>query len=99
MNLWGFTDPVVDLLRRQFRRFLARRGGDPSSEFPLSTALDEQVQLGTVRGAVLPGRADWFGVTHAADREEAERILRARIAGGAYPDNLAAAFRGDGATS
>jgi hypothetical protein len=95
MNLWGFTDPVVELLRRQFRRFLARWGGDPSSEFPLSTALGEQVQMGTVRVAVLPGRSDWFGVTHAADRSEAEAVLRARIAEGVYPANLATTFRRD----
>ncbi|MHB1193239.1 MAG: nucleotidyltransferase [Longimicrobiales bacterium] len=95
MNLWGFTDPVVELLGRQFRRFLARWGGDPSSEFLLSTALGEQVQMGTVRVAVLPGRSDWFGVTHAADGREAEALLRARIADGVYPDNLAAAFRGE----
>jgi len=95
MNLWGFTDPVVDLLRRQFRRFLGRWGGDPGSEFPLSTAISEQVQMGTVRVAVLPGRSEWFGVTHAADRSGAQAILRERIAAGAYPDNLAAAFRGE----
>jgi hypothetical protein len=94
MNLWGFSDAVVELLRRQFRRFLGRWGGDPSSEFPLSTALNEQVQMGTVRVAVLPGRSEWFGVTHATDRSEAEARLRSRIAEGAYPDNLAAAFRG-----
>ncbi len=94
MNLWGFSEPVVELLRRQFLRFLARLGGDPAAEFPLSTALSEQVQMGTVRVAVLPGRSDWFGVTHAADRSEAEVLLRARIAEGAYPADLAAAFRG-----
>jgi len=93
MNLWGFSDPVVELLRRQFRRFLQRWGGDTESEFPLSTALSEQVQLGTVRVAVLPGKADWFGITHAADREEAQATLEERIAAGTYPTDLAAAFR------
>jgi hypothetical protein len=97
MNLWGFSDPVVALLRRQFRRFLERRGGDPSAEFPLSTAISEQVQMGTMRVAVLPGRSEWFGVTHAADRSEAEATLRSRVAAGAYPSDLAAAFRGEGA--
>lgn len=94
MNLWGFSGPVVALLRRQFRRFLETHGGDPSAEFPLSTAISEQVQMGTVRVAVLPGRSEWFGVTHAADRSEAEATLRARVAAGAYPPDLSAAFRG-----
>ena len=95
MNLWGFTDPVVEHLGRQFRRFLVRWGSDSSSEFPLSTALGEQIRTGTVRMAVLPGGRAWCGVTHAADRGEARALLRARIAGGAYPDNLAAALRGE----
>jgi hypothetical protein len=99
MNLWGFTDPVVERLRRQFHRFLARRGGDPSSEFALPAALDEQVRWGTVRVAVLPGGTGWFGVTHAADHGEAEALLRARIAQGAYPEDLAAALRGGRVTS
>ena len=93
MNLWGFSAPVVDLLGRQFRRFLRRWGGDTDAEFPLSTALSEQVQLGTVRVAVLPGKADWFGVTHAADREEAQSMLLQRVNAGSYPADLAEAFR------
>lgn len=93
MNLWGFTDPVVTLLRRQFRRFLARWGGDNAAEFPLSTALSEQVQLGTIRVAVLQGQGDWFGVTHAADRDEAQAKVAERVGAGAYPADLAAAFR------
>lgn len=94
MNLWGFSDPVVHLLRRQFRRFLSRWGGDTDSEFRLSTAISEQVQLGTVRVAVLQGQSDWFGVTHAADREEAMAKIRDRVDAGAYPTDLALAFRG-----
>lgn len=92
MNLWGFSDAVVDLLERQFRRFLQRWGADTDAEFPLSTALSEQVQLGTVRVAVLPGKSEWFGVTHAADREGAQATLRQRVEDGHYPDDLASAF-------
>jgi hypothetical protein len=94
MNLWGFSDPVVHLLRRQFRRFLGRWGGDTSAEFPLSTAISDQVQLETIRVAVLPGKSDWFGITHAADHSEAEAKLLQRIDGGAYPRDLSTAFRG-----
>lgn len=93
MNLWGFDDAVVTLLKRQFRRFLARCGGDTDAEFPLSTALSEQVLTGTVRVAVLQGQGDWFGVTHAADRAEAQARLQQRIAQGAYPADLPTSFR------
>jgi len=93
MNLWGFSDPVVALLLRQFERFLKRWGGDTAAEFPLSTAISEQVQLGTVRVAVLHARGEWFGVTHADDAEQARARLRERIAAEHYPPDLAVAFR------
>ncbi|MEJ2202636.1 MAG: NTP transferase domain-containing protein [Gemmatimonadota bacterium] len=96
MNLWGFSEPVVAAMRRQFRRFLGRWGADTDAEFPLSTALSEQVRLRSVRVAVLPGGDAWFGVTHPADRDEARATLAARIAEGLYPDNLVAAFRAFG---
>lgn len=96
MNLWGFSGPVIAAMTRQFRRFLERWGADTAAEFPLSTALSEQVQLGSVRVAVLPGGDAWFGVTHPADRERARAALASRIAAGLYPDNLIAAFRSHG---
>jgi hypothetical protein len=92
MNLWGFSEPVVDLLDRQFRRFMGRWGADTMAEFPLSTALGEQVHRGAVRVAVLPGGDEWFGVTHAGDRADAKATLRSRVADGQYPESLAAAF-------
>jgi len=92
MNLWGFSEPVVALLERQFVRFLKRWGGDTTAEFPLSTAISEQVQIGTVRVAVLHGRGDWFGVTHADDADHARAHLGERIAAEHYPSDLAAAF-------
>lgn len=94
MNLWGFSEPVVEMLRRQLHRFLDRWGSDTDAEFPLSTALSAQVQTGAVRVVVLPGKGDWFGVTHAEDREDAEATLRRRIAAGQYPSSLRAAFAG-----
>jgi len=93
MNLWGFSDPVVEMLRRQLRRFLGRWGSDTDAEFPLSTALSAQVQTGGVRVAVLTARGEWFGVTHAEDRDEAEATLRDRVATGRYPPSLRSAFR------
>lgn len=93
MNLWGFSDPVVEALGRQFARFLERWGGDTTAEFPLSTAISEQVQLRSTRVAVLFGKNEWFGVTHASDGDDARAMLKARVEEGHYPPDLAAAFR------
>lgn len=92
MNLWGFTAPVIDLLHRQFRRFLEYWGADTQAECFLSTTVSSQIRLGTTRVKVLGAPDDWFGVTHAADRDRSQAILRERVASGAYPNPLSDAF-------
>ncbi len=92
MNLWGFTQPVVELLGRQFDRFLRRWGANTDEEFLLSTALNGQVELGATRVAILHSDDPWFGVTHADDREAAQKTLAERIGAGHYPDDLGKAL-------
>lgn len=92
MNLWGFTAPVIDLLHRQFRRFLEYWGADTHAECFLSTTVSAQIRLGATRVKVLSAPDNWFGVTHAADRDRSQTILRERVAAGAYPRHLADAL-------
>jgi choline kinase len=92
MNLWGFTPPVIDLLRRQFKRFLEYWGADTHEESFLSTMVNAQIELGTTSVRVLHAPDNWFGVTHAADRGRSEAILRERVASGVYPQRLADAL-------
>ncbi len=88
MNLWGFTPPVVELLGRQFTRFLEHWGANADQEFLLSTALNGQVEIGATRVAILHSTDPWFGVTHAADHEGVRSALSERIAAGHYPADL-----------
>jgi hypothetical protein len=92
MNLWGFTPPVVELLRRQFGRFLEYWGADTHQECFLSTTVSDQIELGVTRVKVLQAPDNWFGITHAADRDRSAAILRERVASGAYPARLADAI-------
>lgn len=92
MNIWGFTPHVVELLARQFVRFLESWGADPVAEFYLSTALNNQVQIDATRVTVLEAPDKWFGVTHADEREQARQRLAERIREGVYPEGLAAGF-------
>jgi hypothetical protein len=89
MNLWGFSVSVVEVLRRQFTRFLDYWGTDTFQEFFLSTAVNAQIELGVTRARVFQAPDTWFGITHAADRERSEVILRERVAAGVYPERLA----------
>jgi hypothetical protein len=92
MNLWGFTPPVVELLTRQFERFLTYWGSDTQEECFLSTVVNAQIELEATRVRVIQAPDRWFGITHAADRHRSEAILRERVASGAYPRRLADAI-------
>jgi hypothetical protein len=92
MNLWGFTPPVLDLLRRQFQHFLEYWGADTHAECFLSTSVSDQIELGATNVKVLQAPDTWFGITHAADRDRSAAILRERVAAGAYPPRLADAL-------
>ncbi len=89
MNLWGFTPPVIDLMQRQFARFLQGWGADTQEECFLSTMVNGQIELGATRVHVLQAPDSWFGITHAADRHRSEAILLERVAAGVYPSRLA----------
>lgn len=92
MNLWGFTPPVVNMLGRQFRRFLEYWGSDTQQECFLSTSVSAQIELEATSVTVLHAPDQWFGITHAADRDRSQAILRERVASGAYPARLAEAI-------
>ena len=92
MNIWGFTEPVVEHLQRQFTRFLDHWGADTTQEFLLSTAVNDQVQVESTRVFVLHAPDEWFGVTHAEDGDRARRTLQSRVDEGAYPKSLAEGF-------
>lgn len=92
MNLWGFSPPVVELLGRQFRRFLQYWGSDTQQECFLSTSVSAQIELDATRVTVLHAPDQWFGITHAADRDRSQAILRERFASGAYPPRIAEAL-------
>ncbi len=92
MNLWGFTPPVVEILERQFRRFLGYWGADTHQEYFLSTSISAQIEVGATQVRVLQATDRWFGITHAADRERSTSILRERVAAGEYPEHLSEAL-------
>lgn len=92
MNLWGFQPSVMKLLRRQFTRFLGYWGSDTQEECFLSTTVNAQIELRATSVRVLHAPDNWFGITHAADRDRSEAILRERVAAGVYPKRIADAL-------
>lgn len=92
MNLWAFHAGILEALRSQFERFLAANAGSPDAEFPLSTAVGEQVARGIARVQVLPTGARWAGMTYASEVSAIRAMLAERVARGEYPADLRRAF-------
>lgn len=88
MNCWAFTPDFLTALDRQWREFVAKRGGELKSEFYLPEAVSEQIRTAGVRVEVRPTSAEWFGVTYRDDRPRVQSALAALVARGDYPHSL-----------
>lgn len=88
MNLFGLPHAAFALVGERFAAWLATHAGSPTDEFYLSTAVHDLVGEGRLAVRVLPGGADWMGMTHAADRDAVVRRLADLHARGIYPATL-----------
>ncbi len=88
MNLWAFDRRLGPALSSQFSAFLAAEGRSVDAEFPLSTAIGEQVRAGQATVSIVPTDEQWMGVTWQADSESVRVALGRLVAQGAYPASL-----------
>ena len=86
-NLWGFQPDILPLLRERFAAFLAS-GPGLRREFYLSEAMNDLVEAGLARGAVIPTREPWMGVTFPEDHEGVAKSVRKLVDSGMYPESL-----------
>jgi hypothetical protein len=80
MNCWAFGAGAVPLLRGRFEAFLADHGDSIDAECRLPDTVMELVTAGRLDVTVLPEGRGWLGLTHAADREAVQTLLRERDA-------------------
>lgn len=85
MNCWGFTPAFFPALDRQWREFIAARGGELKSEFYLPEAVSQQIAAGGATVEVRPTTAEWFGVTFREDKPRVQSALASLAARGDYP--------------
>ncbi len=88
LNCWGFTPALFAGLDRQFREFLAARGGEPKAEFYLPAAVSGMIERGEATVRVLPTESTWFGVTYREDKPRVEASIAALVQAGHYPARL-----------
>lgn len=92
MNLWGFTDQLLQILRGQFEEFLKAHGDSTDKEFLIPTALSQQIARKQARIRVLQAEEQWFGLTFGDDRPRVIQRLHELVRQGRYPRRLAAAL-------
>ena len=92
MNLWAFHPEALPVLAAQFEHFLMAHGRDVAAEFPLSTAVGQQVAAGQARVRVLRTPESWAGMTFASELEQVRAMIVARVRAGDYPSDIGSAF-------
>ena len=90
MNMWGFTDGFLDLVRLQFPDFLENQvpANPMKAEFLLPRSVDTLLKEGKLTVKVLTSADKWYGVTYAADKPVVVEALKNLTDAGKYPDGL-----------
>jgi dTDP-glucose pyrophosphorylase len=88
MNCWGFKPGLFSLLRKGFVEFLSKRRDELNAEYFIPTAINELVEHGVVRCAVLPTSSKWVGVTYPSEKADVVSAIRDMIQAGMYPKQL-----------
>ena len=90
MNMWGFTPGFLDVIEKDFPRFLREEvpANPAKAEMFLPMTISRMLQQNTVTVKVLRTADKWFGVTYSADKPMVVAALRDMTAKGDYPDGL-----------
>ena len=90
MNMWGFTDGFLDLIRAQFPTFLDTviPANPLKGEFLLPVSVDQLLKAGKLTVKMLQSADKWYGVTYAADKPIVVAALKEMANQGKYPDGL-----------
>ena len=78
MNLWGLPTHAVERLAGQWAAFHSDHADDPSAEFLLPMALDEQLSEALLEVDVLVTDEDWIGMTNRTDLDAVRVALAGR---------------------
>jgi NDP-sugar pyrophosphorylase family protein len=88
MNLFGFKPSCFDILKKDFRDFIAKQGMEPKSELLIPATLDRFIKNGEITIKVLMSNERWFGVTYREDKPFVVESIREMISKGVYPESI-----------
>lgn len=90
MNMWGFTESILEELHARFRAFLEENleKNPLKCEYFLPFVVDELLTEGRATVKVLKTDDRWYGVTYKEDKPQVVAAIRALKDQGLYPQKL-----------
>lgn len=90
MNMWGFTESILEELEGRFSDFLSRQlpVNPLKCEYFLPFVVDELLKEGKAQVTVLKSVDRWYGVTYKEDKETVVRAIEGLKRAGLYPERL-----------
>lgn len=90
MNMWGFTNSLMDELEKRFVKFLDEDlpKNPEKAEYFLPFVVDELLQEDKAAAKVLPTPDVWHGVTYKEDKPQVMAAIGELKSKGLYPDIL-----------
>lgn len=90
MNLWGFSEAILDEIARGFPAFLQTEAArnPEKAEYFLPSVVNAQLKNGTADVRVLHTPDRWYGVTYRKDKPAVTEALRKLRREGIYPARL-----------
>lgn len=90
MNMWGFSESILEELHARFRAFLEENleKNPLKCEYFLPFVVDELLNEGRATVKVLKTDDRWYGVTYKEDKPQVVAAIRALKDQGLYPQKL-----------
>ena len=88
MNLFGFHHSIFEKIEVGFEQFVKENYKNPKCEYYIPLIVNELINKGIIKMAVLPTEATWYGVTYQEDRPTVVAALQALTAEGQYVSPL-----------
>lgn len=90
MNMWGFTQSIMEELKRRFPEFLKENlpKNPLKCEYFLPNVVGDLLKTETAETAVLKSEDRWYGVTYKEDKPVVVEAIRKLKEQGLYPKQL-----------
>ena len=90
MNMWGFTNSILEELEKRFGVFLDKElGSNPlKCEYFLPSVVDDLLKENRAEVTVLSSKDRWYGVTYKEDKQMVVQAIQGLKEKGVYPEKL-----------